>query len=125
MQFEVPGAQGSFEIPDDWWDEAGMRGFMAQSLSYQLPANVSAPPVPLNEVLRPPRAVVYDFGGFGRTRMVHVLKEIATTLAIYPVDMEIINSGAFRYGLRHGFHRYFASVAAGFTHIPARIVSAL
>jgi hypothetical protein len=125
MQFEVPGAQGTFEIPDDWWDEAGMRAFKAQSPSYTLPANIIAPLVPLTEVLRPPRTVVHDLGGFCRNRMVGVLVEIATVQAIYPVDMENINSGAFRYGLRHGFHRYCASIAAGFTHIPARMLSPL
>jgi len=96
-----------------------MRGFKAQSTSYQFAANEAVLLVPLDEVRYPQRTVAHDFGGFGRKRLICVLSGIANGQELPPVEMETANGDGFRYGLRHGFHRYSASIAAGFTHIPA------
>ena len=95
---------------------------MSRASAYLSPENVAASIVPLNEVRRPNRAVVKDFGGFDRARLISVLSGITTMQALPPVDMEFADSGPFHYSLRDGFHRFYASVAAGFTHIPTRIL---
>jgi hypothetical protein len=57
--------------------------------------------------------------GLERHRLVDVLRGIALRREIVPVDIVAIEGSAYRFRLYHGAHRYHASVAAGFSHIPA------
>jgi hypothetical protein len=45
----------------------------------------------------------------------------AQSSALPPVEVEELSLGDYHYRLHHGAHRFFASVAVGFTHIPARL----
>ena len=46
---------------------------------------------------------------------------VVSRTALPPVEVEELSLGDYHYRLPHGAHRYFASVAVGFTHIPARL----
>jgi len=59
-------------------------------------------------------------GGFERDRMVAVLRDIALRKEIWPIEITEGASGPY---LHHGAHRFHASVAAGFLHIPAIILA--
>jgi ParB-like chromosome segregation protein Spo0J len=61
-------------------------------------------------------------GGFERDRMIDVLRDIALRKEIWPIEVIEAASGDYRYRLHHGAHRFHASVAAGFSHIPAIVV---
>jgi hypothetical protein len=54
-----------------------------------------------------------------KDRMVSVLQDIALRREIWPIEIIEGASGDYRYRLHHGAHRFHASVAAGFSHIPA------
>jgi hypothetical protein len=62
-----------------------------------------------------------DYEGLDRVRMVNVLHAIVSRTALPPVEVEELSLGDYHYRLHHGAHRFFASVAVGFTHIPARV----
>ena len=61
-----------------------------------------------------------DYEGLDRVRMVKVLHAIVSRTALPPVEVEEL-VGDYHYRLHHGAHRFFASVAVGFTLIPARL----
>jgi hypothetical protein len=82
--------------------------------------------VPLLEILPPPRnsATPKDWRGFDRVRLVSVLKGIVAGAEIEPVPVRAIPEDEFapqpyRFRVVNGFHRYHASIIAGFPCLPA------
>jgi hypothetical protein len=63
-----------------------------------------------------------DHGGFSRTRMVSILKGIATQSVLPPIELEE-QDGENAYRLHSGAHRFYASVAVGFSHVPAVVLN--
>ena len=128
MRFPMPNHPCDFEIPDDWLAEAGMDGFIRKRSAYQSLAGARL--VPLVEIEPPKRnpAVVKDWRGFDRARMVSVLKGIAIGAEIPPVPLLELPTGTcpfpapYRCRVKDGFHRFYASVAAGFECLPGAIV---
>lgn len=57
-------------------------------------------------------------GGFDRMRMIDILVGIASRSPLPPVPIVERPEGAYRYRLCNGTHRFYASVAAGFSHLP-------
>ena len=62
-----------------------------------------------------------DYEGLDRVRMVSVLHAILSRTPLPPVEVEEPSLGDYHYRLHHGAHRFFASVAVGFTDMPARL----
>ena len=84
--------------------------------------------VPLQTILPPPRfpTTPKDWHGFERTRLVSLLKGIATGAEIEPVPLlelpqDDVWRMPYRYRVRDGFHRFYASIATGFECLPAEI----
>lgn len=124
MRFYYPCYPAEFEIPDDWWAEAGMSGFRPASASY-LSSDPAAQIILLREIEPPFRFPEHrkDFGGFDRGRLVSILSGFAAGAAIEPVPLLALPTpefqpAPFRYRPRDGFHRFYASVAAGFNSLP-------
>ncbi len=83
--------------------------------------------VPLREI-EPPITpwTPKDWCGFDHDRLVRILNDIATGVEIEPVPLVELPAQDFppalyRYRVRDGFHRFYASVAAGFECLPAVI----
>jgi hypothetical protein len=111
---------GEFSIPHEWWTEAEMDDFRPQSQAYLITIYPSVLLVPINQVapqLMDQRQHL-GHGGFDRNRMVDILRGIATGSVIPPVPVVERQQGPYRYRLANGTHRYYASVAAGFSHLP-------
>jgi len=123
MRFSMPHFPGEFEIPDDWLSEAGIVGFKPNDRAYRSTAGALL--VPLTEIEPVARFVAYpkDFRGFDRVRLVRLLKgfvagdEIEATEAI-ELPIQDICAGPYRYRVCDGYHRYHASIAAGFDMLP-------
>jgi hypothetical protein len=123
MRFPMPNFPCDFEIPDDWLAEAGMVGFTAAATAYRsAPAAVL---VPLTMIEPPYRRVSYpkDWRGFDRVRLIRVLKWIVADAEIEPVPLFELPATDFphtpyRYRVTDGFHRFHASIAAGFENLP-------
>jgi hypothetical protein len=122
MRFPLLFLPCEFEIPDDWWTAAGMEGFTPSGRAYH--STAVATPVPLREIeppLRSPEQPL-DWHGFHRARLISLLKGIAAGAEIEPVVLRGLPPAdwpPFRYSVRDGYHRFYASVAAGFECLPA------
>lgn len=118
MEFVVPGSAISLTIPDDWWDFCEMPNFRRISDFYPYArayANVVA--VPIVEIEPPKR----DAGmpPFRKYKLVPVLLAFhSPECALPPVPVEPLSSGPYRYRLINGFHRFYGSVAVGYSRLP-------
>lgn len=131
MRFPMPRLPYEFEIPDDWLKEVGIRNFNPTTEAYR--STNEATIVGIRDIAPPSRLPEYplDGGGFGRCRLIGMLKKIVNGEDnIPPVrlidldDNQWIYPPPYRYLLEDGTHRFFASVIAGFKGLPAVITPA-
>jgi hypothetical protein len=59
---------------------------------------------------------------FHRDRTVKILRAFVANDALPPVPVHELPTGSYRYALRDGFHRFYASAAAGFNALPIEIL---
>ena len=128
MRFRFPLLPAEFEIPDSWWAEAGMTAFCPGAPSYRFTPHPDAIAVALREIEPPFRNadVLRDWQGFDRVRMIRVLGWMASGAAIQPVPVVRLPptddpARPFAYRVCDGFHRFYASIAAGFEMLPVEI----
>ena len=91
--------------------DASYRYTPSPELFLVLVEDIAPPPMHQRQHLGP--------DGFDHKRMVDILRGIATRSAMPPVKIVERQQGVYRYRLCEGFHRFHASVAAGFCQIPA------
>lgn len=126
MRFPMPNLPCEFEIPDEWLSEAGFVGFTPQAEAYR-----STPDAVLVSLVRIEPVARFathpkDFNGFERVRLVRLLKgfvagdQIEAAEAI-ELPIREVCAGSYRYRVCDGFHRYRASIAAGFAALPVRL----
>jgi hypothetical protein len=133
MRYPMPNFPCEFEIPDDWLAEAGMREFKPYDSAYRWTAcslvpDVAVQLIPLAEV-EPPRrllTVPMDRRGFDRGRLVSILRGFVDGDAIEAVPLfeppQIEFAPVpYRYRVRNGYHRFYASIAAGFGSLPGAV----
>jgi hypothetical protein len=127
MRYAMPNLPGEFGIPDDWLTEAATTGFVRSARAYR--ASSDAILVPLTDIEPPYRVVrvAKDWRGFDRSRFISVLKGIVSAAEIEPVPLLELPvyefaPNTYRYRVRNGFHRFYASVVAGFECLAAVIV---
>ena len=125
MIFTHHGLQ--IEMPDDWWTEAGMRGFVPTFTAYRVNQRLfqNAREVPLIEVgpaVRNLGVGIFNDSkeeGSARERVVRILRGFRFDNAIPPVEIVEGQIGyPYRYKLVHGAHRFYCSMAAGFKSVP-------
>jgi hypothetical protein len=108
------------QIPVEWLGTAGMQDFTPLRLSYlcESPHELIA----LADIARPKRdsRIVFDCNGLRRDRTMAVLAGIREDLSLPPIQ---VKAGGRSYRVHNGFHRFYASLALGFSHIPAVIVA--
>lgn len=132
MRFVMPMHPCEFELPDDWlaqagWlDDAGQRIFQTTDVAYR--STQDAQPIDLKLIEPLGRYYGYekDFRGFDRERMMNILRGfVAGDTIEAPEAIELPHQdfcrGLFRYRICDGVHRYFASIAAGYSAIPLRL----
>jgi hypothetical protein len=124
VRFSMPNFPCGFDLPDEWWLEAGMETFTKTSQSYV--SQGAATTVPLVRIEPPYRlcSVPKDWSGFDKERLVNVLRGIAMGADLPPVPLAVLPAGddltpaPYTYRVRDGFHRFFASIAAGYVSLP-------
>ena len=125
MRFPFPRFPAEFEIPDAWWIEAGMPGFTRQGSAYRS-SSVDMAALddiePLFRRVNTPR----DWQGFRRTDLVKALRSFVAGDEIPPIDLLILPRlgdmtcrDPYSYRIIDGYHRFYASIAAGFEFVPA------
>lgn len=123
MQFQMAHHPCQFEIPDEWVLEAGVMSFRPKACAYR--SHSAAIFVPLTEVEPPVRVMSRprDWRGFERLRLLAHLKRFIADEETDPVpvvrlpSLEFGNS-VYRYRIRDGYHRFYASIIAGFSDLP-------
>ncbi len=135
MRYPLPNFPCDFEVPDDWLAESGMNAFAPTARAYR--STIDAVLVPIHEIEPPYRVKTCpnDWRGFDRTRMIRVMNWIATDAEIEAIpliqlpelDDRLVPTHfryhMYSYRIRDGFHRFYASAAAGFENVPAIITT--
>jgi hypothetical protein len=117
------------ELLDEWWAEAGMIGFVPRCRAYRTSSgsfeNQQIQEVSIEEVgpvCRSSGVGIFNDSSEGmsaRERVVSILRGFRLNAVIPRVEIvESLRSSAHRYKLVHGAHRFYCSLAAGFTHVP-------
>ena len=122
-RFCYPLRPAEFEILTEWWTEAGMTGFVPSGTAYH--STSSATLVPLRQVEPPFRFPEHplDSNGFSRDRLISILRgfvdgaQIEAVLVVALPTMEF-TPATFGYRVCNGLHRFYASVAAGYSRLP-------
>lgn len=117
------------EVIDAWWTEAHMDDFPPAAKCYRVKIDsfpdrrVSEVPIKdVGPVRRNLSAGVFNDNNeaSARERVVAILRGFRSGAVIPPVEIVVGRSGyEYRYKLVHGVHRFYCSLAAGFTHVPA------
>jgi len=118
----------TFEIPDAWWDAAGMRGFQTDRKVYrqslQSGAAVDATIIRLVDNIGPdPRGPGVPH--FEQYRMISVLRAIRFDRAMSPIEVIKVNGQGYTHTLYHGCHRLAASIAVGYPLVPTVIIDSV
>ncbi len=122
MQYQHPFEAIEFEVPNEWLAIAGAQSFKPQSSAF-LASSVPEWPtvlVPIAEVEAPRR----DAGiiSLHENRAVSVLRAIVEARPLPPIEVykkPFALSGHLT--VRDGYHRYFLSIALGFTQLPVSV----
>ena len=122
MGFDYPHLPAQFEIPDDWWEESGMPSFQKSGAAY---LSQEAHQVALGDIEPPFRLRTHplDFHGFDRSRMVAILRGFVAgdripMVPVIELEEQDFTGRPFKFRAVGGTHRFFASIAAGLTHLP-------
>ena len=119
----MPNFPCEFELPDEWWIEAGMHNFVRTTPCFtSKDAEASVLLTKIEPPFRHP-TVTKDWNGFDRDRLVRVLSGISNSVDMPPVNVASRTDpgSPYLYRVRDGYHRFYASVAAGFDKLPAII----
>jgi hypothetical protein len=112
-------------IPTEWLVEAGVRDFKPTRRAYRCDDLHQC--IPLAEIEVPLRRSRYplDANGFRHDRMVRLLTGIRDNVSLPAIYIERADPDQRPYRVREGVHRYHASLALGFSHVPAEVVERL
>ena len=108
-----------YDVPADWIAAAGLEAFQATGQAYR--CDNPCVLISLDQIQPIKRDRPLDQNGFARSRMMDVLRGIRDNASIPPVPVWTTIEGPWRFEIRDGYHRLYASRALGFSHIPAEV----
>ena len=109
-----------FDLPDEWWAAAGMVGFVTHRTAYRCNAVRRSMILRIDVIVVPQRGA--GVADFERDRMVNVLNAIRRDETLPPIEVVEEVSDLYSHRLYDGRHRLAASIAVGFSLVPAFIV---
>ncbi|MDP8997956.1 MAG: hypothetical protein M3O03_13305 [Pseudomonadota bacterium] len=99
MRFNMPHHPLDFEIPDAWWEEAGMNNFQRTGSHYRtqelgdklklIPLTPLEPPTRLNTHAK-------DWRGFDKARLISVLSGFVGNHQIEPVEVTSLGDAIYQ-----------------------------
>jgi hypothetical protein len=117
MKFITPGRKPvEFEIEDDWLNEAGVHQSKPSDKSYHVPEKAVFRIILLVNIAPP---AIHRLTNFDRKRMISILRAFKENTPLPAIEVEEIDDPDYLYKVHSGFHRFYASVATGFTEIAA------
>ena len=120
MDFQTPGGEYSFHIPDEWWQFAEMGGFNLNGgrfFAYESKHYRHAEGIPIGDIEPLQRSPGLDL--FKKYKLIPILFAIRWPEGtLPPVTVKRSLNPHYRYQLIDGTHRYYASVAVGYPCLP-------
>ena len=102
-----------------------MSDFVPKASSYTAESRGPFQVVPVSDVApirRAPGLAGFSPDGFDEQRLKSIFDALLHDTPLPPAEVNECASGAFRYKLYNGVHRFYVSVAAGFSHLPIVVV---
>jgi len=118
------------ELPDEWLHEAGMLRFVPESSSYLVDSSTSqsgsifeVSMADVAPVRRSHGVPIFnadsDTGRTARERVVSILRGFRSGKGLPPIKVVVLpNDQRYRYRLVDGAHRFYCSLALGFSTVP-------
>jgi len=122
MKYRLPHEEVEFEIPDEWWNAAGASGFSPAMDAFVSQSDAAWPTihVPVIDVQAPRRGT--GVVGLREDRTISILRAFRSGIALPALQVhEEPPAGRRIFRVTDGYHRYYASVAAGFTRLPISV----
>lgn len=119
MRFQTPRRDIEFTIADGWWAFSEMETFDTGPSSYY-PYTPSAKGVQIIELseIEPPQRDV-GIPPFKKYKLVPLLLAFQSPeCELPPIEVCEGHESGYRYRVTNGYHRYYASVAVGYTSLP-------
>jgi hypothetical protein len=122
MRFSTP-TNIPFEIPDDWWTFTEMDKFVRTTDYYLYPPEHSGIQIKSLAEIEPPTRSA-GIPPFRKYKLIPLLLAFQSPAecVLPPIQVLGMDSPPCRFKVYNGFHRYYASVAAGYTHIPVVVI---
>lgn len=124
MKFTTQRNGREFEIPDDWWSFAEMNVFHPRGTFYPYHPKCcgSIEIVPLRDIEPPTRDP--GIAEFKKYKLVSVLLAFhSPECALPPIQVERLAApNNYKYRVHNGYHRFYASVAAGYSELPIVVI---
>lgn len=109
-----------FEVPEAWLAMAGVHSFNPKSSAFLASPNPECLLVAIADVKPPIRNKGID--GLQESRAVSILKAMVNTQHLPAIEVQENKlSDSYRFSVYNGYHRYFLSIALGFTMLPVLI----
>ncbi|MCJ2005633.1 hypothetical protein [Methylobacterium sp. J-092] len=126
MRFVMPHYPCDFEIPDDWLGAISSRTPPPAGAGYHPSAPATLVPLADIQPPRRDRAFPLEWHGMERHRFVRVLEWMVGGNGIEPVPLLAVPpldgcNQLYPFVVYDGLHRFYASIVAGFDHLPAEI----
>ncbi len=104
-----------FTIDDSLWTAAKLQNFVPEKSHYTAIEENGIMVLSINDIL--PR---FRAKGFNERRILRILKCISNNVELPPILVQQNRrNSSYKYIIIDGFHRFYSSIAVGFTHIPA------
>jgi len=115
VNFIVPMCDLTFEIPDEWWVSAGMVGYTTDLQHYTTDSTYKEI-APIQDIIPPLRD-----GGLiwfrDRDTVIKLLQGMQNNEKIPPIE---VCGEAKKLVVYDGLHRFYLSIAVGYTNIPVK-----
>jgi hypothetical protein len=119
MLFKTPRHDRSFDIPDEWWQFAVDPSWNPGGTLYPWCASATNVQRLLLVDVEPPERDP-GIALFKKYKLIPVLMAFQSPeCALPPIEVENVSGSAFPYRVMNGLHRFYASVAVGYTYVPA------
>lgn len=118
------------ELPDEWLDEAGMAGFVRKGSMYSVDTNgcqgKQICEIRIDDVAPVCRAqgvAIFnndkETGFTARQRVISIFRGFLSGAMLPPVEIVPLAGDGHKYKLVAGVHRFYCSLAVGFTSVPS------
>jgi hypothetical protein len=120
MDCTVPHSNRKFVVPNEWWTDAGMDGFVPNSEYYPTRKSSGFEIVAVEDVEPPERTI--EMFWRDRESVLEVLRKIRTGEEQEPIVVwSKEKRGTKNFMVKDGFHRFYLSIAIGYRKIPIKI----